>query len=158
MYLPWVSAALYHLAEYPWRRVQHCKRAWRSGSSDLDANVTTDRILFQSQVARAVILFALSTAPPPPRPSASLWIARVQVPASFGEHGPFALEASHSLGSSRSFPQILLLLPPGTYAVRTSGISESSCSPPRQYLPHSSMSFLIQFPDQRQLAYWTMPP
>jgi hypothetical protein len=74
------------------------KRAWRSGSSDLNANATTDHILFQSQVARAVIL----------SPTLPLSLARVQVPESFGQHGPFALEASHSSSSQKLSPESCL--------------------------------------------------
>lgn len=101
-----------------------CVCACGSGSSDLDANVTTDRILFQSQVARAVILYVSRSlcVPAPPRPHPS------RLPEfkcrRISEHGPFALEASHLLCLQKLSPD-----PVSRVWRRTdSDISESSRS------------------------------
>lgn len=82
-----------------------------SGSSDLDANVTTDRILFQSQDARAVILCVSLLLCLPAHPPSRLPEFKCR---RISEHGPFALEASHWLWVRRSSPQILS---PGSDAV-----------------------------------------
>lgn len=148
-----VPGALYRLAAYPYARVRVCGCVLvGSGSSDLDANVTTDRILFQSQDARAVILLcrclspSLCNARPPPSRLPEFKCRRIS------EHGPFALEASHWLCLCRSSPQILS---PGTDAVLIRTFLSRPAAT-KTVSAYSSVSFLIQFPDRRQLAHWTM--
>lgn len=123
-----------------------------NGSSDLDANVTTDRILFQSQVARAVIP---SVSPSPSlraRPStpSSLSLAIVQVPED-SRARPVRPRSFSPAVFTRSSPQIL---PPGTDAA-PSRTFLSRPAATTTVSPNSSVSFLIQFPDRRQLAHWT---